>query len=286
MTLTLGQKIQTKLLYQLWVSATALALVTMTFPVSAQTNGPEPEQLPASAQSDETEPEQPPPTEATMLFEAGRVAFRDGRPADAQDLFRRSLTLQPTPAAAWNLTLALRATNDLVEAVQLARQLLNEEHGQLEEEQRTQIGTLLDELLRRVAVLDITTNHSAEVIATVDGVRVGVVTPEQGLEHVTDPGEHLVSGSAPDARTTEQSVVAPAGAHTDVLLSLELMAEPVVETPPPRRWWIWVLVTTVAVGVATGLALGLSLRDEPEMLTNSLWGERGYIEALTAANAR
>jgi len=245
---------------------------------------------PASAQTDEPEPEQAVSAEAMSLFDAGMAAFRDGRPADAQDLFRRSLQIQPIPATAWNLALALRATNDLVEAVRIARQLLDEHYGELQEEQREQIGTLLDELYRRVAVLDITTNHTSEVVATVDGVRVGVVEPGQQIEHVTEAGEHRVSGIVPDARVVEQSVVAPSGEHTDVLITLEPVTEPVAEPATtgrrPRRWWIWVVAATVVVGVATGLSLWLVLRDEPQMVVNPLWGEPGYIEALTSGNER
>lgn len=268
----MGSRNRSKRSRQLWVFATAIVLVTTAAPARAQTNEAAPENLV--------------PAEATTLFEAGMVAFRDGRPADAQDLFRRSLEIHPTAAAAWNLTLALRATNDLVDAVQIARQLLNERHGPVAEEQRAQIEALLDELLRRVAVLDISTNHSSEVAIAVDGTRVGVVERGQQLEHVTDAGEHLVSGIAPDAQATEQNVVARAGARTHVTLTLQVSTEPVVVERRTRRWWIWVVAAVCVVGVATGLTVGLLLREEPQMVTNPLWGERGYIEALTAGNER
>ena len=205
--------------------------------------------------------------EAQVLLDAGRLAFEDGRIADARDLFQRSLELVPRSGTAWNLALALRATNELIQASQILRGLLEGRYGPLEEGERAETEALAEEISRRVGTLRISTGASVAVDVTIDGEPAGVIEPEGVLERVVVAGQHVVRGVAEGSEPDEQNTTVMGGEVSDVRFDFDTSdvggadvgGADVGEERTRRRSlarepWFWVVVIgTAALAATTGV---------------------------------
>jgi hypothetical protein len=168
--------------------------------------------------------------DARELFEQGNAATEAGRFADARDLYRRSLELEPNPASAFNLAVALTRTGEFVEAATIFEELLEGSFGGLSRTQRREVRALRREASENVATLRVELPPVAEVEIRVDGKRI-----EGAVAHV-DPGEHLVSVSSPRHRPVEDRVIVERGEERRYQPTLQLrpdltMGRLVVEAP-------------------------------------------------------
>lgn len=217
--------------------------------------------------------------EARALFEAGQGAFGDGRTADARDLFRRSLELSPRSGTAWNLALALRATNELVRATQLLTELIDGRFGELGPEERAETETLLQEISARLATLSITVRSPAPVDITIDGEHSGTIEPDSSLERHVVAGQHVIRGTAEGTEPVEQTLTVAGGEERTVALLLESLEggeggtgrrRSVVREP-----WFWlVVVGAVAIAVTTGVLAWwfVAGREETGPEVDPIWG--------------
>lgn len=202
-------------------------------------------------------PEEP-PSEAQALFIAGNAAVRDGRYADARDLYRRSIQIAPRLSVAWNLVLAFRGTNEIIAALELVEQLIGGDFGELSSEDRPELEALHAELEGRVSTLNIRTNHPSSVELAVDDVAVGTVDPGDQLVHLIIPGEHRIVGTAAEIDPVERTIETSEGDVTDVLLTFT------PRRPVWRRAWFWVVTVGLPVVIGSSIALWLTLRDRDE----------------------
>lgn len=145
----------------------------------------------------------------------------------AIDRLRESLAIVPRPATAFNLALALRGAGRLRDAITQLDALLEGEHGALRPEQRGEAETLRREAAADLATLRIHAHGAPAIELRVDGERI-----ERSVEGVVetrvDPGEHVVTASAPDHATVERRVRVMRGAAAEI----ELVLGPLVDTRP------------------------------------------------------
>ncbi len=215
--------------------------------------------------------------EARALFEAGDLAFRDGRPADARHLFQRSLELSPRPGTAWNLALALRAINELVLATELLTELLEGRYGELDRVERAETEALLQELTGRIAVLRISAQAPTTVDVTIDGEPSGSLDPGDHLERWVTSGQHVIRGVAEGAEPDEQTITVVSEEVHEVTLSLSssLGNEGTRQRSIAREPWFWtVIVSFVAVAVTAGVLAWWFVdgRQNPGPEVDPIWG--------------
>lgn len=236
-------------------------LLLVSTPVLAQS---ESSNLPEGSNTDSAESSDANDSE---LFNAGLAAIADQRFADASDYLRRALDLSPRTATAFNLVIALRGTGEVSEAVRVLEALRAGDYGRLEEAQLAQIDSLRREL----------TPELAQLRVRAESARLRIDTEE----HVTgewvrlDPGAHVVEAEAEGFQPLVRRVELSAGDRRTLDLALEPIPETTVERP--SRAWVWVLAGVVVAG-GVALAVGLSVRPEPEPLRDPVFGN---TEALS-----
>jgi hypothetical protein len=162
---------------------------------------------------------------ARELFDQANQALGTGRFAEARDLLRESLALAPNVGSAFNLAVALRGTGEILEAVRVFDALLGGEHGALSRDQRSEAERLLRATRGEIAVLHVSASGAERIEIRIDGTRVGDVGPGDRLEHQVDPGEHVVTASAPRRETAEAPVTLDRGGSRRVELALEPSAD-------------------------------------------------------------
>jgi hypothetical protein len=209
--------------------------------------------------------------EARALFEQAAEAAAAGRTAEARDLFRRSLELFPTAAAAFNLGLVSQEHGDPLAALELAEALLGGAHGPLDDARRPEVTALRDGALAAVATLDVRIVGPPRASVRVDGRLAGEATPAAPLAVRLNPGAHVVRAEAPDHVAAQRSMTFERGQERTVVL--ELIAdrpvtpdpEPEPLTPPdgderdePRRrlpGWAWAIFAGAVAAVTVSLAV-------------------------------
>ena len=82
-----------------------------------------------------------------------RAAAEAGRFAEARDILRAALDAEASPQVAFNLSLMLRETGELVAATEVLQRLLANDYGVLPEERRARVAELLAEVTGQLATL-------------------------------------------------------------------------------------------------------------------------------------
>ena len=134
---------------------------------------------------------------ARRLFEEAMTSMDDGAYDVAIERFEASLALAPRPATAFNLALALRGAGRIREAT----------------------ATL--------AALRVRVAGPPTLELRIDGERVEA-QPGAWVEERLDPGEHVVTASAPDHATIEHPIALARRAWSE----LDLTLEPASDTRP------------------------------------------------------
>ncbi|WP_437319524.1 PEGA domain-containing protein [Sorangium sp. So ce385] len=231
---------------------------------------------------------------AREIFIEGSEFAKQGRWEEARERYERSLAIKRAPITLYSLGVAQQQTGQLVEALESFRAFLVEPSAPATKEYEKLARQAVQELERHVAGLDLRLSPDgvAGVVVKIDGVEV----PAAALDRPrpVNPGNHVVTVSAPGYREARRSVVAAPGSRVVVMLTLERDAPaPGASTPgasagprapsaralpggvPPRdapdaatvRVVPIVLLagglTTVAAGVAIGLLGVASASDAP-----------------------
>ncbi len=173
--------------------------------------------------------------EARALFERALVAIQESRFGVARDLLRRSLASAPNTGSSFNLAIALRGTGELRAAVTAFEALLAGQHGSLSDAQRAQASALLASTRRELGQLSIDVTGAPVVEIRVDGELVGEAREGQRLDTAIDPGEHVLTASAPHRTPYEQRLVVATSARVEVRAELgaTLAGTLVVEAASP-----------------------------------------------------
>ncbi len=195
---------------------------------------------------------------ARELFEQGAVALESGRFPEARDLLTRSLELHPHRATAFNLIVALRGTEQPVEALVLCARLLGGELGEVSGDRREQARTICEEVERMVARVVVVPSGAPELEVRVDGVPRGAVRDGASLEEALDPGRHVIIASAPEHAPAERSVVLSAGETLRLEMPLFELARPDTDELPsgaPSDLPIW--LGTIGGVLLAGAIVGI-----------------------------
>ncbi|WP_437726876.1 PEGA domain-containing protein [Sorangium sp. So ce861] len=236
---------------------------------------------------------------AREIFIEGSEFAKQGRWEEARERYERSLAIKRAPITLYSLGVAQQQTGQLVEALESFRAFLVEPSAPATKEYEKLARQAVQELERHVAGLDLRFSPEgvAGVVVKIDGVEV----PAAALDRPrpVNPGNHVVTVSAPGYREARRSVAAAPGSRVVVMLTLERDApSPGASTPgasagprapsaialpggalpggaPPRAApdaaTVRVLpiallaggLTTVAAGVAIGLLGVASASDAP-----------------------
>jgi tetratricopeptide repeat protein len=186
---------------------------------------------PARAQGDADK------TTARNLFLEARAALDAGDHARAAELFERSNQVFPAPTARLGLARALLAMGKLVRAYETLQAIVNEgvpadasdpfkEAVRVAESERATLAKRLPALILGVT--------PADGVVSVDGEVVPAAA--LGARRPVDPGEHLVSASAPGRLALRRTVTVVEGATVEVTLALEpepASSSEVAEEPAP-----------------------------------------------------
>lgn len=188
--------------------------------------------------------------QARALFEEGLRLADAGQPSEAEDRFRRSLAIHPSPNAAFNLAHLLGAREEVVEAAELFRQVSGTASAPLE--LRREAGGRADALARRMARVTITLTGSTDGVDVQVGHRrlspaaLGVAVP-------IDPGPARID--ALRAAEIVASVQLSLAAGQAGSVTLDVPAPPgILESP-----WLWTVVGVLVAGAALGVGLGVAL---------------------------
>ncbi|WP_437940260.1 PEGA domain-containing protein [Sorangium sp. So ce341] len=231
---------------------------------------------------------------AREIFIEGSEFAKQGRWEEARERYERSLAIKRAPITLYSLGVAQQQTGQLVEALESFRAFLVEPSAPATKEYEKLARQAVQELERHVAGLDLRLSPDgvAGVVVKINGVEV----PAAALDRPrpVNPGNHVVTVSAPGYREARRSVAAAPGSRVVVMLTLERDAPaPGASTPgasagprapsagalpggaPPRAAPDAATVrvvpiallagglTTVAAGVAIGLLGVASASDAP-----------------------
>jgi hypothetical protein len=218
---------------------------------------------PASAQTD-------PALEARAEFERGVGLTREERWAEALEAFRRSRSLVERPSTVYNIATTLQRLGRIRDAVDAIDEYLAIADPARDAEQRAQAERLREVLMGSIAAIAIEVAHDDAEISL-----DGRVVPGTGRERVVrvDPGEHVLTISAPRRRTERIEIALGAGAREERSVTLAQdgpdgpIAPPVAEPDPtdaptgrsiaeePALWIVIGSVVLVGAGVAIGVGV-------------------------------
>jgi len=240
--------------------------------------------------------------DARRLFDQATPVLRARRFAEARDLLRRSLTLHPSAATAFNLAVALRGTGETTEAVATFDSVLGGRFGTISSDEAAQVGRLRAETARDLGTLEIQASGAPQLELIVDGAAAATIDDRSRIVRQVDAGRHRVEARATDGRHAEREIDVERGATAPVVLVLPAAPAPRAEPAraqvldEPRRggghasasvgdegdggsssavWWIAGGVV-VAAGVAIVAWLLLSGGADPT--TDPIWGRTGTLE--------
>jgi hypothetical protein len=182
--------------------------------------------------------------------EASRAAFERGvRFADelawqqAAEAFEESYRLYPRPGTLYNLGLAHRALGRYTRAIDELQRFLQE--GSPSADVRAQVEQVIGEMRQNLAHLTITPSvANATITLDEQPVTAGEVID-------TDPGNHVVSVTAPGFTRNAQTVTLARGETRQLDVQLERAGGGILS-----QWWLW---TAVGVVVAGGVAASVVL---------------------------
>ncbi|AKF08053.1 tetratricopeptide repeat protein [Sandaracinus amylolyticus] len=174
--------------------------------------------------------------EARALFEQAREALGSGDFATARDLLARSLALASNVGSAFNLAIALRGTGELQRAIETFDALLADRYGALSPEQRREVESFLVRSRRELGHLSVRVTGADAIELRIDGVLVATAPDGDVVETAVDPGEHVVTASAPRRTSYEERIVVERGARRTIRAELgsTLPGTLVVESPTPE----------------------------------------------------
>jgi hypothetical protein len=188
--------------------------------------------------------------QARALFEEGLRLADGGRAEEAEDRFRRSLAIYPSPNAAFNLAYLLGERGEVVEATELYQQVASMASAPME--LRREAGRRAQALAPRVARLTISLTGATDGVS----VRVGhrELSPAAlGVPVPIDPGPQQIDALRAAETVASMRVSLAAGQSGSVTLDVP---------PPPgilESPWLWTVVAVVVVGAAVGIGVGVAL---------------------------
>jgi tetratricopeptide (TPR) repeat protein len=180
------------------------------------------------------------PVRGKALFDQAIAAFNAGHFAAALASFDQSYAANPMPTVRYNMAMCQRALRRFADSVASFRQYLDEGGDSVPAERRTEVCELIAETNADLGVHDPPPAACAPPPPATPRPTSATTPPA-----ATPSGPDLSEDDDPtEGDTTEPPPVRP--------------------VPVYRRWWFWVSLVggAAAVGLATGLGLGLS---QPEL---------------------
>jgi hypothetical protein len=174
--------------------------------------------------------------DAQALFEQGRVALEEGRPAEAREPLERSFLLSPRPATAFNLIVAYWGSGRPVAAGMLCERLLDGAFGEIEQARRAQAEEVCASARADVAHLDIDVEGRGRATIRIDGESAGETDVPGSLERDLDPGRHVLTARAPGAVADERTIELGRGERATVRLRLVPSNRSDRAEGGPRAW--------------------------------------------------
>lgn len=181
---------------------------------------------PAGAQDDAAASERATTPEATalearMLFEDGVRASRDERWAEALDSFRRSRALVPRASTLFNIAIALDRLGRLRESIAAIDEYLTISDATADAVDRAEATRLRIEGLARLGRLTVRVTPPGAMLE-LDGAEL-----EAGTTQEVDPGDHVLTATAPGHLTQRVQVAVRPGADVERVIELESAREDV-----------------------------------------------------------
>lgn len=156
--------------------------------------------------------------EADRHFKTGVELFDERKYAEALAEFEQAYALQPHPLVLYNLAGAHRALSQYDQAVDFYNRFLIEGPGKVSEAQLARGREELDDLIRLVARVDVTTKpEGAQVL--VDGRTLGDTPLTEAL--ILGPGDHTVRATLDGHEPAERKIRVAAGDTLRVEFALE-----------------------------------------------------------------
>lgn len=199
-----------------WFLAPLLALVLLSAPVPAQTNA----------------------ALAETLFQEGKKQMAAGNFAEACPKFQESQRLDPGTGTLLNWGLCLKDSGKPATAWVVFNQAVAAARAENRADRVSLAQSEIDKLettMPRLAVVVPTDADAPGLVVTLDGSTISAAT--RGVATPVDPGEHVVTASAPQRKTWTTTVNVPAAAQTQqvVIPVLELGSSDAPPPPTPSR---------------------------------------------------
>lgn len=167
--------------------------------------------------------------EADRHFKTGVKLFEESKYSEALAEFEQAYALASHPLVLYNLAATHRALSQYAQAVDFYNRFLSEGKGVVKPAQLAKGQRELDDLLRLIARVDVTTDPPGAAVS-VDGRAIGATPLGQPL--ILGPGDHVVSATLEGYDPAERSVRVAAGDTLAVALTLAKKAEaPAMEQP-------------------------------------------------------
>jgi hypothetical protein len=161
--------------------------------------------------------------EADRHFKTGVKLFEESKYSEALAEFEQAYALASHPLVLYNLAATHRALSQYSQAVDFYNRFLTEGKGVVKPAQLAKGQRELDDLLRLIARVDVTTEPVGATVS-VDGRAIGPTPLGQPL--ILGPGDHVVSATLEGHEPAERSVRVAAGDTLAVALTLARAAEP------------------------------------------------------------
>ena len=202
--------------------------------------------------------------EARRLFEQGSAAAREERLEDARRLFRGSLELYPRDQTRYNVAFVLSEAGHPAEALEFLE--LIDREAMEDADLIALYDALLPNLRAAVGRVRTTMEGVPQTEWLIDGEPVGTISEGETVDHVVDPGEHVVS--AIEGNTVREIVSVERGHIVEVHLAME----PRIETPTvvagPDLWWVGLIAGIAAAGIAAGVVAYVVIDSQPGLLSD------------------
>jgi hypothetical protein len=160
--------------------------------------------------------------EADRHFKTGAALFDERKYAEALAEFEQAYALQPHPLVLYNLAGAHRALSQYDQAVDFYNRFLIEGEGKVGAAQLARGRDELDDLLRLVARVEVTTRPDGARVQ-VDGRSIGSTPLTEPL--ILGPGDHTVQARLDGHEPAERKIRVAAGDTLRVEFELDRMVE-------------------------------------------------------------
>lgn len=213
------------------------------------------------------EPEHP----GAVDFDAAERARREGRLADAEQLLRRSLAVEPRTETAFNLGAVLADLGRHREAHATFREVADEAYGPLSPERARIVRERLEASHRALGHVRVRVRTSQPTEVRVDGELRGELASTDVLVLVVDPGTRHVR-IASGAWSVERRLVLAGGEESAIEVRVPDLDLTIAERPSRRRVIVSATVAALVV-VGAGIALGFALRSpDRARVEDPVWG--------------